>query len=1135
MTAVGQIGRALLDDAYGILLNRDEALIDAVSGPRDFRLGGGAPDTWTELGDWLHLASRLGAEKVLFLRGEPIVIFGDVGGPLDETEVQRLYRRAWSMSGPRCLFLALPDELRVYMLDALPESPHSPAPLPWKVIRDAAEVLALLTEDAALGPGYGAILTPPSPTDPARADRRLIEDLRYVRKALSEAGLDLARAHALIGRSILVRYLEDRGVLTENYFREVAAGHKAWKQLLDRQDPTPVFSARTRARFYDRVLLDGRFTSALFDRLAKDFNGDLFALGSDSSTKPIEAKVLRLLRGFLLGEVHPTQQKPLFFWAYDFEVVPLSLISSLYEEFYHDSHRRHAGAAKAGSDDELEEIDGDAADRTGGTAGRRKLIETDGDAGTHYTPASLVHDALHRTLTLECLATRPRILDLACGSGIFLVEAFRRIVRFESHQLGRELRPSELRHLLRDRISGVEMNAEAARVAAFSLYLALLDQQEPPDIIASGRLPHLIHSVTRNEEHYGIIIIRDAFALTAQERSKLTSRVAAKAAYEGRANDQRLLDGAGDLDLEEGSFDVVVGNPPWQEAPKPKKGTVESFARQWAASFGLPVGESSYSQLFIHRTLALLRPGGLAGLLVGMKVFWNDRETSRMFRRHLLARTSIRQILNMSHVRRVFFANAVAPFAFLLLENGPPAADHRFVIWNARRTRTIELLRSVSLAQVDRRVIGQQDVVDADYLWKTYWWGGHHDAALVARLALEKSLGDETANLELQPRYGWQRGPTPPESDVATLPELRSNLTEPYGPLRDDWFAPPPKGIKRDPDTRIYHGQRLVITRGVREPLGPVARLEHVPFSFRHTVYCVPLRHLPACQAKLVLGVMWSSLGRYRLFMSSGSWGGWHDQVTSRDVLLTPLRLFPSWGMAKDEHEAAVARIIVEVDRLRATPPDDLADLFGPHRPSRRTSRPPAPVPTAELDDAVFDLFEISSPERDLVEDFWAENHDLYWKGASSSALNPIALPATMEGTAEGIESPGIRGHMGRYLEAFLREWNPRLSPTMEFRWEIAASAGTAKTLAVAFVPIASGSVPTPEARLGFEALLTKCASALGHRVSPSFFVDRVIRVASRTGFVIVKSNMRRHWTASSAREDAEAMFLQLASTSKAA
>ena len=67
-----------------------------------------------------------------------------------------------------------------------------------------------------------------------RADKALISDLKTVRSELIAAGLsgeNVRFAHALIGRSIFIRYLEDRGVLTESYFRKVAGKNADWADL----------------------------------------------------------------------------------------------------------------------------------------------------------------------------------------------------------------------------------------------------------------------------------------------------------------------------------------------------------------------------------------------------------------------------------------------------------------------------------------------------------------------------------------------------------------------------------------------------------------------------------------------------------------------------------------------------------------------------------------------------------------------------------------------------------------------------------------------------------------------------------------------------------------------------------------
>jgi type I restriction-modification system DNA methylase subunit len=217
-------------------------------------------------------------------------------------------------------------------------------------------------------------------------------------------------------------------------------------------------------RLYPRVLENKEFTYALFDQLSEDFNGDMFPSDPDER-QAVNANHLELLKGFLRGDID-TQQS-LFFWAYRFGIIPIELISSIYEEFYLTSN------------------------------------EDEGNHGTHYTPSSLVRFVLSKVLTPECLDENPRILDPCCGSGIFLVEAFRRIVRYRFHKQNQMPDSTELKTILRDQLAGIEINEEAVRVSAFSLYLALLHFQKPPAIweqIQNGqRLPSLKYQENSSE------------------------------------------------------------------------------------------------------------------------------------------------------------------------------------------------------------------------------------------------------------------------------------------------------------------------------------------------------------------------------------------------------------------------------------------------------------------------------------------------------------------------------------------------------------------------------------------------------------------------------------------------------------
>ena len=137
--------------------------------------------------------------------------------------------------------------------------------------------------------------------DEHRADQALITDLRTVRRELLRVDQLLPRyAHSLIGRSIFIRYLEDRGILTEDYYRQVARERPAWLELLEAVPDMPYVDPEMAERLYVRVLSDKDFTYALFGRLARDFNGDMFPDVGDEK-KAVTSKHLKLLQRFLRG------------------------------------------------------------------------------------------------------------------------------------------------------------------------------------------------------------------------------------------------------------------------------------------------------------------------------------------------------------------------------------------------------------------------------------------------------------------------------------------------------------------------------------------------------------------------------------------------------------------------------------------------------------------------------------------------------------------------------------------------------------------------------------------------------------------------------------------------------------------
>jgi type I restriction-modification system DNA methylase subunit len=770
------------------------SLLAAVSLPNDEK----TKEAWLNKGDWLELAAKIGAEKVFFVKDEPVIVFCQLDNPTLDKELE-IVLKAWCMSRPQRLFLALPTELRVYDLTHLPVTVNKETQQlekPLKTVERITDVLDVLKDyrREQLESGY---LPKQEKRFGQRADKQLIQDLKLVREELKKQGLKLEYAHALISRAIFVRYLEDRDILTKEYFIKVANNNSNWLALLDKPLEKSAFNPENKKHFFCQVLQNKAFTYALFNKLSEDFNGDLFHQ-DELEENHVEQKYLGLLRGFLLGDTE--KQQKIFFHLYDFKIVPIELISNIYEEFYHNTTK---------------------AEDSKGT-------------GSHYTPSVLAEFVLSEVLTSERLKTNPTVLDPACGSGIFLVEAFRRIVRFNINDKGRSLNALELRDILKNQIRGIEINNNAIEITAFSLYLALLHYQEPKDILEQIKmvapsdkpLPHLIYisDKTITEGYYNNLFNCNAFSLMDLEYEILVEKLIPNKRFKGRSEIEKFLKFSEKLPLKPNSIDIIVGNPPWGAEENKNSDTKkdDGQAKLWCKIFGWKIGDKELSQAFIARSLFFLKENtGESALLVSAGVFFKRHENSQLFRSKWLSQTTVKKVVNFAHVRHAFFS-AISPFSFVHYQNKPASFAHRVQHWSAKKTEAIENNQAVILYNSDIRKINQYDLINNEQLWKIYWWGGHRDASLIQILQLEQPLlnfVDKDENGKSLIGQGFSKGNIKNSDRLKNYEffdiPLRSNAFKRYGSLDKKFFGTPPSYVHRFNNDFLYDGWRLLVKRGV--------------------------------------------------------------------------------------------------------------------------------------------------------------------------------------------------------------------------------------------------------------------------------------------------------------------------------
>jgi len=279
----------------------------------------------------------------------------------------------------------------------------------------------------------------------------------------------------------------------------------------------------------------------------------------------------------------------------------------------------------------------------------------------------------------------------------------------------------------------------------------------------------------------------------------------------------------------------------------------------------------------------------------------------------------------------------------------------------------------------------------------------------------------------------------------------------------------------------------------------------------------LPFADIAPWKAKVVVGILLSRLGRYRLFMTSGSWGVWHDRIYAEDLLRVPVRL-------KRAEHPATQRIVTLVDALprasrRSTKTPSLWEQEEPGRVQ------PDEV-LAGLDDAVAELFDLTAAERDLVDDFWAYQGSL--RARRDHVPRMPALGPLREGTAANLgELDG--SFLGEWLQTFLPIWNEQLGEEGELAFRSVQDEPT-RTIAVVCTtrshdaPLGAVSIGTDD---DWRAVLARLGVKLDHHATQRLYVEGIVRAVTDTAIVVVKRAEPRLWTATAAREDTEATLLQ--------
>jgi len=735
---------------------------------------------------WRDMHRKCGVTSAHFRNGVPVVAFVEAETP---DEVAEIRLRLWNLNRVPLLIATTPEEIIAHSCfesPSLKRGVNSHKPLlscPWSRVSDFSQQFNRLeVERGRVADRYKGHFR-----QSGRVENRLITNLRVLRKGFDADHDEMLILDRVIGRVIFIRYLEDRRILPRSRLREVT----------DKNTLIEVLRSGTAV------------TYKLFTDLADKFNGDIFSF-PDFEEKRVKNTHLAAIGDFFAGDDLVSGQQSL--WPYDFSILPSDLISSVYEQLLEESQR--------------------------------------GD-GAYYTPRRVVDLILDETLPLVGGLHRTsaqgttRILDPACGSGVFLTEAFRRMIYKQLTMTGESLDFDSLAHLLTRSIFGVDKSEIAVGVTALSLYLALLEEVDSKTIWASASLPRI---VGKN------LVVSDFF-----ENHLLNDEV----------------------------FDIVVGNPPWiSELSEP--------AMEYLSADSIEVPDQQMALAFLHAAANFLAPNGVLGFLLPSKALLHNRSKRAIaFRRLVFERFHVETVVDLSAIRRDLFRSAVAPAAVLIAKPRSDAigGNDAEILHVAPRSSPLQL-------SIDGFVVSDADVQSVSAglpqerhdLWKTLLWGSMADHALLTRLRQNFQTLSELAT---ERSWTWGRGVQVGDGRyqagfLVGMPYLEATAIEPFHLNLEGKTKVQKETMSRPRRRELFEGPHILIRRGLVDGR-PAAAFSDSDFVHNDSVIGISGPRDDADRLRLVTAFLNSSLALYYQFLTSSSWGVERSYVELNEHLSLPV------------------------------------------------------------------------------------------------------------------------------------------------------------------------------------------------------------------------------------------------------
>jgi len=631
-----------------------------------------------------------------------------------DTEAREIHRLVWNQDFVPFLLIESPQSVRLYSgFQYDPKATRQPELLKTltdfnSISRDLCSFRAKSIDDGSVWREHGSKLR----TD-KRVDWQLLSNLKDLSERLQALDMSRELAHAFIGRFVYLQYLKDRGFLSSR---------KLEKWGLQKDE---IFSRNGRKSKFAEL-------NEKLDSATDGLNGGVFPFDISRVT---DAQY-QLTASTFYGD-NPNDGQMALFSTYDFSFIPIETLSVVYQHFLHET------------DPEEQDSKGK-------------------ELGAYYTPIPLVNFLIAELDNAKPLDRKTRVLDPACGSGAFLVQTYRRLIERACHDnRGTPPTASKLRDILERQIFGIDIDADACRLAEMSLVITLLDYVTPPDLEGRSKGFKLPKLLNKNIFHADLFDPSSTWEESRARRPALSS------------------------------FEWVIGNPPWKKLKSPPKDPRDRVALGWMQKKeAKPVSGNQLAEAFVWKSDELLSDAGVSGLVLpAMTLF---KVEAKSFRQRLFKDREVRSIINFSNLAYVLFAGRVDVPAMVLCYSKSRDSQNRdapiqtyapFLLGqqvSQRRNETWSL--TVDASEV-REIRSKDAMTGSSLLWKLAMWGSARDGRLLRKLGKRHQTFEELANdCGLRVSQGFELREPKTEKQKKALehhPELEGKKQLHFGRLKN--------------------------------------------------------------------------------------------------------------------------------------------------------------------------------------------------------------------------------------------------------------------------------------------------------------------------------------------------------------